>query len=91
MNELNYILKNICAEQQEFAFSAAQSEDLDEWFNALRAIKGWARDASESTATCPSQLILDLATCIDNNQMPQQWDMLCKQDLEIISSGLRPI
>ena len=88
MDELNYILKNISAEEQEFTFSSPQNDDLEEWFNALRAIKHWARDATDSAARCPSQLVLNLASCIDNNQTPRQWEMLAEQDLEIISSWL---
>ena len=88
MNELNYILKNICAEEQEYTFPSTQNENLEQWFNALRAIKEWARNASDSTAICPSELVVDLASCIENNQTPRQWSMLLDQDLKIISSWL---
>ena len=42
----------------------------------------------DSTAICPSELVVDLASCIENNQTPRQWSMLLDQDLKIISSWL---
>ena len=89
MDELNYILNNICSEESEHRFTQLSADRNERWFDSLRNIKHWARTSEDSSSTCPIGMIEELIECIEEGLTPTQWEMLAEDDKANVVEWLR--
>ena len=89
MDELNYILNNICSEESEHRFTQLSEDRNERWFDSLRKIKHWARTSEDSLSTCPIGMIDELIECVEEGLTPTQWEMLSEDDKANVVEWLR--